>query len=635
MTSENDPEVVRNVMARYFARMRDVAELHGGTVEKFVGDAVMVVFGVPRVHEDDAERAVRAALAMRDSVQQMGSVSGIGLTLRVGVNSGEAVAGPGDNAEFLVTGDVVNVAARLQQSAQPDEILVGAPTRRLTGPAIEYQDREPIVAKGKESPIAASRAVRALTHRHGSRARDHSSETELVGREPELALMIGTLARAIAERRPHLFTVVGDAGVGKSRLVREALAGLASREVVQRLHGQCLPYGRDIIYWPLIELIREDASISTADDSAAVRDKLAERLAAVIPEDGQRTSIQRCLAAVLGLASVNETMPGIAASGIAIELAAGVGGYLRGLASSKPLVVVIDDLQWAAPTLVEVIQHIAREVENVALVLVCIARSEFLDAHPAWATQRPSSTLLELRSLTSSETEHLLAELMRSSELGSPLRSRVIQRAAGNPLFCEEFARMLLDESAVGAGHKLSGDLPIPETVGALLAARIDSLGAEEKLALQAASVIGEYFTHQQLSALVSSDQLDEAIDSLVRRAFFLEHRFDSGNEGLRFKHILVRDATYASLPKAERLALHTRRGEALEMYAAARHRLAEFSELLAIHAESALSLALGLRRDTPEIERYRENAVRWRALATDRAVAIGLAQEQADKSSS
>jgi len=584
--AQHDPEVVRSVMVRTFARMKEIAETHGGTVEKFIGDAVLVVFGVPRLHEDDAERAVRAALAMRDAVAELNRGLRIALALRIGVNSGEVVAGVGADRQFLVTGDAVNVAARLQQGADADEVVVGALTERLTRDAIEYEPREPVTAKGKTAPVPAFRALRART----AVPESHRDTPALVGRERELRQLLDAFARASNDRAGYLVTIVGNAGVGKSRLVEEALVRLAQQAEVHILKGRCLPYGAGITYWPLMEILREDAGIKPSDDRAAALAKLGERLAQLVSGD-RLQAIQARIALVLSLESPDAALPTVPAARIAVELSWGIRQYLEAIAASHPLVVVIDDLQWADPAALDVLAQLADRSSAVPLLLVCVARPELLERYASWSSGRADASLLVLEPLDASDTRTLLARLLGIRDLPPLVGSLVLERSAGNPLFCEEFVRMLLEanhlELADGRrrAKDSASDLPLPETIQAIVAARIDGLLPAEKTALRQASVIGERFVLDEL--LVLGDELGATPEALLRKGFFLADRDDPSGRSLRFKHLLIRDAAYAGLTKAERAELHERFAD-FQTRAAA-DRLIEYEEIIGYHLEQAI----------------------------------------------
>src|SRR2546428_6726282 len=360
-------------MARYFARMKDIAETHGGTVEKFIGDAVMVVFGVPQLHEDDAERAVRAALAMRDAIADLTRDLGIALGVRIAVNSGDVVTGGGkEERQFLVTGDAVNVVARLQTGAEPDEVVVGALTERLTRDSIEYEARDPIVAKGKPEPVPAFRALRARSAVPVSHGGSSAPPAPLVGRARELRQLCDSVERATDERTGYLVTVIGNAGVGKSRLVAEVMARFAQREGVRILRGRCLAYGAGITYWPLMDVVREDAGITSSDDRGAVLAKLSARLATLFPGD-RLPAVQARIALLLGLEPPAAAPPNVPAERIAVDRAGGIRQYLEPTAPRGTFVVAIEHLQWAVPAVLEGLGQVAGRPSTGPVLLICLA----------------------------------------------------------------------------------------------------------------------------------------------------------------------------------------------------------------------------------------------------------------------
>ncbi|HEY5521510.1 MAG TPA: adenylate/guanylate cyclase domain-containing protein [Candidatus Limnocylindrales bacterium] len=630
MGARHDAELVRTVMARYFARMKDVAETHGGTVEKFIGDAVMVVFGVPQLHEDDAERAVRAALAMRDAVADLDHDSSVALALRVGVNSGEVVAGVGDDRQFLVTGDAVNVAARLQQGAEAGEVVVGALTARLTRDAIEYEPREPIVAKGKVEPLIAFRALGAYSARPAAHGGAHALDAAFVGRTRELRQLLEAFERAQDERTGYLVTIVGNAGVGKSRLVGEGVARIAQRSDVRILRGRCLPYGAGITYWPLMDVIREDAGIGPTDDRATALAKLGDRLGALVPQSDRLSAIQARVAVLLGLEVPDAALPNVPAERIAVELSWGIRQHLEAIAARGPLVVVIDDLQWADPAALDVLGQMADPSSAVPFLLVCIARPELLERYPSWSVGRANATLIVLEPLDATDTQTLVTRLLGIEDVGSLAGSAVVERSAGNPLFCEEFVRMLVetrhpDAAGQWSATRPAADLPLPETIASIVAARMDGLPLVQKTCLQRASVIGEQFSLDELLTL--GGELGAAPEALLRKGFFLADRGDPSGRSLRFKHLLIRDVAYGSLTKAERATLHDRVGAALEAQMSDRHD--EFSELLAYHAAQSYLLSRDLDLEGDEVAARAERVLRWSGLAGDRALAF-YATEQA-----
>ena len=462
LAGDHDPEVVRAVMGRYFDRLAEIAETHGGTVEKFAGDAVMVVFGVPTVHDDDAERAVRAALASRDAVGEMNGRLPISLRVRVGVNSGEAVTAARADRQFLVSGDVVNIAARLQQGAEPGEVVVGALTESLTRETIEYEVRAPIVARGKPEPVLAFLALQPRTVVPTQARGLPGLRAPLVGRVRELRLLVETYGRVVEDGRPHLFTLVGGGGVGKSRLVAEALThpSLAGARV---LRGRCLPYGQGITYWPLIEM-------------------LDRTLPEVGGPESERLAVSARLTVLLGLQVPAVAMPDVPPERVGKEIAWAVRRHFQALASGSPLIVVIDDLQWAEDPLIELVEHLTDRMGEVPLLLLSVARPEFLERQRNWSSGKPNATTLTLDPLTPQEIGVLISRLLDLDALPAGLRERIVERSEGTPLYCEEFLRMLIEEgrivrdgdswTSVGG----SAEISVPHTIQALLSARLDGL---------------------------------------------------------------------------------------------------------------------------------------------------------------
>jgi len=628
--AQQDPEFVRRSMARYFARMKEIAETHGGTVEKFIGDAVMVVFGVPQLHEDDAERAVRTALAMRDAIADLNRDLGIALAVRIAVNSGDVVTGGGgEERQFLVTGDAVNVVARLQTGAEPDEVVVGALTERLTRDSIEYEARDPIIAKGKPEPVPAFRALRARSAVPVSHGGAAALPAALVGRARELRQLLDNVERATDERTGYLVTLVGNAGVGKSRLVAEVIARLAQRPGVRILRGRCLAYGAGITYWPLMDVVREDAGITSSDDRGAVLDKLSARLATLLSSD-RLAAVQARIALLLGLEPAAAVLPNVSAERIGVELSWGIRQYLEAVAAHETLVVVIDDLQWAEPAVLEVLGQVADRSSAVPVLLICIARPELLERSPSWAASRSNTSLVHLEPLEEADTRTLLSGLLATADVPPPVASLITERSAGNPLFCEEFLRMLID-----AGHlqfadgrwKATGslgDLPLPESIQSIVAARLDGLPPTEKITFQRASVIGEHFALDELLAL--DGEMGVAPEALVRKGLFVADRDDPSGRSLRFKHLLIRDVAYGSLSKADRATLHDRVGALLE--AGKADRRDEFSELLAYHAAQSYVLSRELRLEPDTLAPRSARALRCSTLAGDRALALFAAQQ-------
>ncbi|HEV2010015.1 MAG TPA: adenylate/guanylate cyclase domain-containing protein [Candidatus Limnocylindria bacterium] len=619
--SENDPEAVRSVMGSYFERMKGIAETYGGTVEKFIGDAVMVVFGVPLLHDDDAERAVRAALAMRDAMSDLNAELGVSLAARVGVNSGEAVAGSPADRQFLVTGDAVNIAARLQQGADMNEVVVGPLTESLTRSAIDYTAREPVVAKGKADPIKAFRALRPRSAVPEQARGLPAMRAQLVGRQRELRMLLESFARVRDDRRAHLFTLVGNAGIGKSRLVGEALARIAGSDSAHVLRGRCLPYGAGITYWPLMEIVREDAGVTGEDDRERALAKLESRTRDLL--GAQAGAVRARLATMLGLQRPEEALPEVVPAQFGREIGWGARQYLAAVART-PAVIVVDDLQWAEPAVFEIVEGLADSAEDAPLLLLCVARLQLLELRPTWGAGRANATTITLDALSTDETTTLISRLLDIDDLPAELRARIVRRSEGNPLFCEEFLRMLIDDGRVvraddrwRAAASVT-EVRVPESIHALLAARLDGLGEDERRAMQVASIVGERFGASEIGALAPDLDVGAALAVLRRAGLVLEDRESREPDRYRFKHLLMRDVAYAGLPKAVRADLHER--FAAELERAVGDRRDEFAEVLGHHAERAFSLSAEVRAHRDVLGPRATRALGWALALGDRA---------------
>ncbi|HYS02310.1 MAG TPA: adenylate/guanylate cyclase domain-containing protein [Candidatus Eisenbacteria bacterium] len=613
LAAQTDPEVVRSQMARYFKRVTDISEAYGGTVEKFAGDAAMVVFGVPTVHDDDAERAVRAALDIRDGAAE--------LAVRVGVNTGEAVTAAREDRQFMVSGDAVNTAARLQQGAESGEVVVGALTHQLTRTVIEYEARQAVTAKGKPEPLLAFRALRPRTTIPAQARGVSGLHAALVGRSRELRLLLDTFARSAEDRRPHLFTLVGAAGVGKSRLVGEALSTLAGSGA-RLLRGRCLPYGRGVTYWPLKEMLLPDTGIGLADERDVALAKLDRWLGELLLGDSQRPAIRARLAVMMGFETPTTGMPDTPADRVDREIGWGIRHYLEAVARGGPLIVVVDDLQWAEPPVIEIVEQLAERSVDVPMLLICIARPEFLEARRDWGSGKPNSTTITLDPLNPEETGTLISRLLEIEALPANLRAQIIERSAGTPLFCEEFIQMLIDDGRLvrdGSSWRAMGQIDqieVPHSIQAVLAARLDGLPDNEKGVLQAASVIGERFEAAQVRELVGGTDPEAALESLRRKGLVVAG--DRDRDELRFRHLLIRDAAYSSLTKSERAALHDRFGSLLEREAGDPQQL---TEILAHHAERALTLSIELGVEGELLAPRARRALDWWLASGDRAI--------------
>ncbi len=526
-----DPESLRRVMARYFETASAIVERHGGTVEKFIGDAVMAVFGVPTVHEDDALRAVRAADELRGGLDELNDEleSGYGtrLELRMGVNTGEVVTG---TEERLATGDAVNVAARLEQAAKPGEVLLGEETYRLVRDGIEADATAPVDAKGKADPLSAYRLVSVQADAPGRR-----HEAPMIGRERQRELLEGTFANVVSDRSCHLFTILGSAGVGKSRLAQEFLAGVDATVVT----GRCLSYGEGISYWPVTEVVKQ-----------------------LVPA-GETTGP---LASILG----DDT-----ASGSPEEIAWAFRKLLEARAAERPVVVVFDDLHWGEPTFLDLVEHVADLSRDAPILLLCMARPELLDARAAWGGGKLNATNALLEPLAPEETAKLVDLLAGGAEQG--LRSRILEAAGGNPLFVEEMVAM-----AVESGEEVA----VPPTIQALLAARLDQLAAAERSVLERGAVEGQVFHRTAVAALADGGSVDGELVALVRKDLVRpEQPLLPDDDAYRFRHLLIRDTAYEALPKATRAELHERFADWLAVNGKA---LVELDEILGYHLEQA-----------------------------------------------
>jgi len=596
-----DPEALRNLQSRYFDVARRALERHGATVEKFIGDAVMAVFGVPRLHEDDALRAVRAAVDLREAVAELG------LETRIGVNTGEVVAGSGEG-DALVTGDAVNLAARLEQLGGAGEILIGELTYRLVADAITAERVEALVAKGKKDPLAAYRLVEVIP---GAEARARSHDRPLVGRLNELELLRDSFARATRERAVHLVTVLGGPGVGKSCLVEEFLAGLEPEAIVAR--GQCLSYGDGITYWPLSEAIRNAVAPS------ASADEVRAALAAAVEGEPASGRVVQLVGEAIGIEEGSATSE---------ETFWGFRKFFESLAREVPLVLVLDDIQWGEPTFLDLIEHLADLTRDAAVYLVCMARPDLLDVRPAWAGGKLNATTFLLEPLDEGETRDLIANLV-GGDMPVDVAATISAAAEGNPLFAEEMVGMLVDDGTLvrlNGGWSVTGDLAaveVPPTIRALLAARLDRLPAQERAVLERAAVEGQIFHAGAVAELVPPEAtagVGNSLVSLVRREFLRpEQALLAGEDAFRFRHLLIRDAAYDALPKATRAELHERLAAWLEAKVGA--RVHEYAEILGYHLEQAYAYRLELSPEDPRAVTLATRAGSWLAEAGRRAL--------------
>lgn len=612
-----DPETVRAVMSRYFDAMREAIEHHGGTVEKFIGDAVMAVFGIPQLHEDDALRAVRAACEMRDALailnKELERDRGVTIATRTGVNTGEVVTGDPSSTQTLVTGDAVNVAARLEQAAEPGQILMGDATFRLVQDIVVAEPVDPLSLKGKSTDVAAHQLLGVGP---GTAAPARRPRSPMVGRERELAELQQAFDRAVADEACYLFTVLGAAGEGKSRLVDEFVAELGDRATVVR--GRCLPYGEGITYWPVAEAVRDAVSLSDFDEPGEVERRLAE----VLVGEERAPVVSARLAEVIGIAE------GAAA---AEETHWAIRRFLEVLADPRPLVVVFDDIQWGEPTFLDLIDHIADWSRDAPILLICMARPDLLDLRSGWAGGKVNATTILLRPLDDADCARLIENLLGSAELAEEIRTQVAGAAEGNPLFVEQTLSMLIDDGLLrneGGKWVSSNDLreiSVPPTISALLSARLDRLDAEERAVIEAASVMGHDFMPAAVRELAPEPigvRVDGILMALTRKELIGAARSRRGGDELRFRHLLIRDAAYQGIAKTRRADLHERFAAWLE--ALAGDHAEEQEEILGYHLEQAYRLReeLGPLSDADRVVGRRAAtrlaAAGYRALARD-----------------
>ena len=602
-----DPEDVRARLQAYHGRAKTEVERFGGTIEKFVGDAVMAVFGAPVAHEDDAERSVRSGIAILSAVAELG------LEARAAVNTGEAVvaldARP-ELGESIVTGDVVNTAARLQSAAPPGELVVGEQTYWSTRQAIEYDQLDHVQAKGKVAPVPLWLAV-------GARSRlgvdpEPWRPTPFVGRDDELEVLRQVYGRTLRESACHLLTIVGEPGIGKSRLVAELRAFVdAQDELIFWREGRCLPYGDGIALWALGEIVKAHAGILESDDPAIARQSLLETVEPLVPAK-DRSWIVAELARLLGAGE-----PG----GERDESFAAWRVFLEAIAAQRPLVLVVEDLHWADAALLEFLEYLADWSTSAPLLIVCTARPELYELHPTWGGGKRNATTISLSPLSGDNTSRLITALLERSVLEAELQQTLLERAGGNPLYAEQFVRMLEERP--------EDEVQIPETIQALIAARLDTLGAERKVLIQDAAVIGKVFWAGAVAAVGGSGEgvVRNGLHELVRRELVRPTRLSSmeGQSELAFGHSLVRDVAYAQIPRAERVRKHHAAARWIEEVAG--DRVADHADVLAHHYREALRLARSAGLETAELE---DGARRFLWAAAKRATALDVRRSDA-----
>ncbi|MFN2616394.1 MAG: AAA family ATPase, partial [Thermoleophilaceae bacterium] len=620
-----DPEDVRRLLQPYYARLRAELERHGGTVEKFIGDAVMALFGAPIAHEDDPERAVRAAIAIRDALAEDESP----LQVRIAVNTGEALVALGarpSEGEGMASGDVVNTAARMQSAAPVNGILVGESTYRATNQEIVYREAEPIQAKGKSEPVPVWQAVSARS-RFGLDV-ELQTRTPLVGRERELGFLTDALERARREHEPQLVTLVGVPGIGKSRLVSE-LYQVVDRdpELILWRQGRSLPYGDGLSYWALAEIVKAQAGITENDPQDAAAQKLRETIEAAMLGSDEIDWVEQHLRALVGLGTETET-----SGDNRTEAHSAWRRFFEALAEQRALVLVFEDLHWADDGLLDFVDYLADWASAVPLLLVCMARPELLDRRPGWGGGKRNAATQTIGALSREDTARLLADLLEQTLLPAEIHAAVLERAEGNPLYAEEYVRMLRDRGLLHREEgtstwQLSGaeDLPLPETVQGMIAARLDALSAEEKELVQDAAVVGKVFWPGALAAMSGRDAqaIEEGLHALDRKEFIRRERTSvvAGERQYAFLHVLVRDVAYAQIPRAPRVDKHRLTAEWIASLAGDRSE--DRAEMLAHHYLEALELAEAAGVDATSLAEPARQAL---AEAGERALALNAA---------
>jgi class 3 adenylate cyclase/tetratricopeptide (TPR) repeat protein len=607
-----DPEDVRATLRPYHARVKQEIEHFGGTVEKFIGDAVMAVFGAPTAHEDDAERAVRAALKILEAIDDLNDQHELELAVRGAVATGEAVvsldARP-EQGEGIATGDVVNTAARLQTAAPVGAVVVGEATFRATRDVIVYDELEPVSVKGKSEPLRLWHATRPRG-RFGVDV-ERRADVPFVGREHELTLLKDAYTRALRESSLQLVTMTGEPGVGKTRLVSEFQSYVdAQPEIVWWRQGRCLPYGEGITFWALGEIVKAHVGILESDDPETARAKLRTAVESLVEDEADVEWFTNRLAPLAGATTGDPTTT-------RDESFSAWQRFLEAVAAERPLVFVVEDLHWADDALIEFLDHLVDWATGVPLVLLIAARPELYERHPGWGGGKRNSVTISLGPLTDEETARLVSSLVGRSVLPADTQSALLERAGGNPLYAEEFVRLLTERGAPEV------DAPLPESIQALIAARLDTLAPERKLLLQDAAVVGKVFWTDAVAAISDVDEREvkQALRELVRKELVRPARRASveGQEEFAFWHVLVRDVAYHQIPRAARADKHVAAAAWLEQIAG--DRAADHAEILLFHAEQALELSKAAgHADLAPIE---DDLRRFLILAGERALQL------------
>jgi class 3 adenylate cyclase/tetratricopeptide (TPR) repeat protein len=636
-SDQADPEDVGALLRPYHIRLRAEIERLGGTLDKFVGDGVMAVFGAPVAHEDDPERAVRCALAMLAASEELN------LTVRIGITTGEALVrfGPARQTEGVV-GDVVNTASRLQGVAPAGGVVVGEVTFRATRRLFDYQELGPVQVKGKADPVPVWQ-LQGARSRTGIEAVRRAG-TPFVGRQAELERLRGLFEQTLADRTVRLVTVVGEPGVGKSRFVGELAAAVDVRpELVTWRQGRCLPYGDGITFWALGEIVKAQAGVLESDPPAEVSGKLRAVIADLLSDPSEREWLRARLAPLLGIADAD------AVKAERAELFAAWQRFVEAMAASHPLVLVVEDLHWADAAMLEFLEHLVERSSDLPLLIVATARPELLERRPGWGGGTPAATRIPLAPLSDLEVARLVAVLVGRTSLPVGVQALLLERAGGNPLYAEEFARLLADQGMVAGEDAAVPDIPVPETVHGLIAARLDALAPEVRALVQNAAVVGRVFWPGAVAAMDgdggsgglqaslpvdggrAGDQTVHAgLAELERKQLVQRARTSSvqHQDEYVFWHALVRDVAYAQIPRAGRARRHQAVAEWVE--AVAGERVGDLAEVVAHHYGRALAYARAAREPQEQIDKLVEPTRRFLVLAGDRTINLDLDRARA-----
>jgi class 3 adenylate cyclase/tetratricopeptide (TPR) repeat protein len=617
-----DPEDVRARLVPYHAMLRERIESFGGTVEKFVGDAVMAVFGAPVAHEDDAERAVRAGLAILSAIEELNASAGMDLSVRVGINTGEVVVALGaalDLGEGFVTGDVVNTAARIQSAAPVGGVAVGESTYAATSRVFAYEALAAVPVKGKTEPVRLWRAGPPRARLGADVIR--WADAPVVGRDLELSQLRGVFDRVARDAAVHLVTITGAPGVGKSRLVAELFAYIDElEELVTWRTGRCLPYGDGVTFWALGEIVKSHAGILDTDD----RDAATSKLDAVLPPEEDRSWLRGRLLPLIGI-----TTDAAGSSASQEESFTAWRRFLESFTATGPAVLVVEDIHWADPALLQFLEHLTSWVHGVPLLVVCTARPELFDTHGGWGSGLRNTLTLNVSPLSEKETATVVSQLLGLPVIPAATQQLILERAEGNPLWVEECVRVLRDRDLIDSHGRLrSEDVPLPYGVQAMIAARLDTLPGEHKALLADAAVVGRVFWGPAVGALGSRepDQVTAVLHELTGKEFVRPHRETTlaGQAEFEFVHGLVRDVAYQTLPRSARAAKHVAASWWLEQQAG--DRVADLAEILAEHTSRALDLAQAAG-DTSLVNDVTSSARRYAVLAANKVLSLDAAR--------